>query len=361
MPGRKSARFAGPLLPLLSPLAGLLLLSAVPSQSVARERLLEDDQPAAATDTRPASADARAGARDNRRGADRDADMDARDMDRDRDRDMDAREARRRDGGGSYRDGDRDWFRDPTYYGYGNWPSVEVHDAVVANARAATARALFRRAENALNSSVRHAVRTFEGSDELRTAQKGEKEAWQAYSTARRRALQTVLENPKYRAIMSLRQEISDQIVYKRTNRTYDERTDRQVMDDIMSMATLKMNYAADARAMEQLAIETNAEAKDAQAKFRQASAKVSDLRKDFDEALRNDRDLLAARRNLEDARIARLTANAYVQGAREAADLAIDFAYYLNRYTRYNGANYGDYRDYYPYNNNRYGTSVSY
>ena len=31
-----------------------------------------------------------------------------------------------------------------------------------------------------------------------------------------------------------------------------------------MSMATLKMNYAADARAMEQLALETNAEAKDA-------------------------------------------------------------------------------------------------
>jgi hypothetical protein len=339
---------------MLSPLAGLLILSAIPSPTMARERLLEDDQPAA-TDTRPAAVDTRVVARDNRRAV-RDVDADTRDMDRDRDhdRDMDAREVRRGGGGGGagggYRDGDRDWFRDPTYYGYGNWPSVEVHDAVVANARAATARALFRRAENALNSSVRHAVRTFEGSDELRSAQKAEKDAWETYSTARRRALQSVLENPKYRAIMSLRQELSDQIVYKRTNRTYDERTDRQVMDDIMSMATLKMNYAADARAMEQLALETNAEAKDAQAKFRQASARVSELRKDFDDALRNDRDLLAARRNLEDARIARLTANAYVKGAREAADLAIDFAYYLNRYTRYNGASYGDYRDYYPY-----------
>jgi hypothetical protein len=360
MPGRLSARFAGPLLPLLSPLAGLLLVSAaVPSQSVARERLLEDEQPVA-TDTRPAAADTRAAARDSRRAA-RDADVDGRDMDRDRDRDrdMDARDARRAEGG-SYRDGDRDWFRDPTYYGYGNWPSVEVHDAVVANARAATARALFRRAENVLNSAVRHAVRTFEGSDELRNAQKAEKEAWDAYATARRRALQSVLENPKYRAIMSLRQELSDQIAYKRVNRTYDDRTDRQVMDDILSMATLKMNYAADARAMEQLAIETSAEAKDAQAKFRQASARVSEMRKDFDDALRNDRDLLAARRNLEDARIARLTANAYVKGAREAADLAIDFAYYLNRYTRYNGVSYGDYRDYYPYTY-RYGTYGGY
>jgi hypothetical protein len=365
MPGRCNALFSGPLLPLLSPLAGLLLVSAVASPSVARERLLDDDQ-AAATDTRPAAATDARGARDNRRAV-RDVDADERDMDRDhdrdrdrdRDRDMDGREARRGDGG-SYRDGDRDWFRDPTYYGYGNWPSVEVHDTVMANARAATARALFRRAENALNSAVRHAVRTFEGSDDLRNAQKAEKDAWEAYSTARRRALQSVLENPKYRAIMSLRQELSDQIVYKRTNRTYDERTDKQVMDDILSMATLKMNYAADARAMEQLALETNAEAKDAQAKFRQASARVSDLRKDFDDALRNDRDLLAARRNLEDARIARLTANAYLKGAREAADLAIDFAYYLNRYTRYNGVNYGDYRDYYPYSY-RYGTYAGY
>jgi hypothetical protein len=350
MPGRRNALFGGPLL--LSPLAGFLLMSAVPSQSVARERLLEDEQPV--TDTRPADDTRAAAPRDNRR-AMRDADVDAREMDRDRDRDreMDAREARRGGGGGSYRDGDRDWFRDPTYYGYGNWPSVEVHDAVVSNARAATARALFRRAENVLNSSVRHAVRTFEGSAELRDAQKAEKEAWETYSLNRRRALQSVLENPKYRAIMSLRQELSDQIVYKRNSRTYDDRTDKQVMDDILSMATLKMSYAADARAMEQLALETNTEAKDAQAKFRQASARVSDLRKDFDDALRNDRDLLAARRNLEDARIARLTANAYLKGAREAADLAIDFAYYLNRYTRYNGVNYGDYRDYYPY---RYG-----
>jgi hypothetical protein len=38
----------------------------------------------------------------------------------------------------------------------------------------------------------------------------------------------------------------------------------------------------------------------------------VSELKRDFDEALHNDRDLLAARRNLEDARIARLTTGAY-------------------------------------------------
>ena len=270
------------------------------------------------------------------------ADLDADDMDADDRREVRRRVSRERE----------EWFRNPAYYGYGNFPSNEVHDAVVANARAATARALFRRAENALNSAVRRAVRTFEGSAELREARQAEKEAYQAYANARRRALQSVLEDPKYRATMSLRQELTDQISYKRANRSFDDRTDKQIMDDILAMATLKMNYAADARAMEQLAIDTNAEAKDAQAKLRQAATRVAELKTDFDDALRNDRDLLAARRNLEDARIARLTASAYLKGASIAAEEALDFAYYLNRYSRYNGAGYQDYRDYYPYEN---------
>ncbi|MDQ3149523.1 MAG: hypothetical protein M3Q38_06330, partial [Chloroflexota bacterium] len=52
----------------------------------------------------------------------------------------------------------------------------------------------------------------------------------------------------------------------------------------------------------------------------------------------------------LEDARIARLTASAYLKGAAIAAEEALDFAYYLNRYHRYSGAGYRDYREYYPY-----------
>jgi hypothetical protein len=49
--------------------------------------------------------------------------------------------------------------------------------------------------------------------------------------------------------VMSLRQELSDQIAYRRTNPSFNERVHRHVGDDILSMATLRMNYAADARA----------------------------------------------------------------------------------------------------------------
>lgn len=319
-------------------------------------RLQDDDRP----DTRAA---------DTRRATDLDDDgdrslLDDRDDDRardrerlrDRERDRDRLRARlladlddddndRDDDDGRRGSRSREWFRDPGYYGYGNFPSIEVHDAVVANARAAQARALFRRAENALNSSVRRAVRTFEGSQDLREARQAEKEAYAAYTLARRRALQSVLEDPKYRAIMSLRQDLSAQINYKR-----DDRTDRQVMEDVLALATLKMTYAADARAMEQLALETDSTTQEARAKLREAAVRVGEMKKEFDEALRNDPDLLAARENLEDARIARLTASAYLKGAAIAAEEALDFAYYLNRYPRYQGAGYRDYREYYPY-----------
>ena len=352
MRGRRSLLMLGPAL-----VVSTSVLAAFAFDAGARERLLSEDDNADQAEVRGAetrrAADTRR-ARDGDRDRDRDGARVRVDLD-DRDRDEvaaadegdDRRADDRRRGSYSQRD---EWFRDPTYYGYGNFPSVEVHDTVVANARVATARALFRRAENALNSAVRRAVRTFEGSAELREAQRAEKDAYAKYAATRRRALQSVLEDPKYRAVMSLRQELSDQITYKRANRSIDDRTDAEIRDDILAMATLKMNYAADARAMEQLALDTNADAKDAQAKLRQAGARVAELKTDFDDALRNDRDLLAARRNLEDARIARVTASAYFKGAREAAVEALDFAYYLNRYERYNGAGYQDYRDYYPF-----------
>jgi hypothetical protein len=353
MTRRRNALLAGPLLVFL---ASLLMSSPSIASAAAAPA---DEDVAVPTTTRGAHDVVRSVERDeevidaranrdrdrlrDRRMRDRDADVVVDDRrDRDRDRDTRGRRVPPADG--------REWFRDPGYYGYGNFPTAEVQDAVVANARAATARALFRRAENALNAGVRKAVRTFEGSADLREAQRSEKEAYETYAAARRRALQSVLEDPKYRAIMSLRQELTDQINYKKANRSYDERTDKQVMDDIIAMATLKMNYAADARQMERLALETNSEAKDAQARLRSAAAKVSDMKHDFDDALRNDRDLVAARQNLEDARIARLSATAYLEGAIDAANEALDFAYYLNRYSRYNGAGYQDYRNYYPY-----------
>src|SRR5215207_4607925 len=74
---------------------------------------------------------------------------------------------------------DGDWFRAPANQGPEDFPAAEVHDAVVANTRAATARAMYRRAESALRAGVRGAVREFEQSRELKEAMAAEDRAYE--------------------------------------------------------------------------------------------------------------------------------------------------------------------------------------
>jgi hypothetical protein len=89
----------------------------------------------------------------------------------------------------------------------------------------------------------------------------------------------------------------------------------------------------------------------------------VAALRDGFEKSLRENQNFKAARDELEEARIARVTAETYLKGASLAAREALDFSYYLHRYDyyRYNrdhgyGYGYGSYRFGYPY----YGASFT-
>jgi len=66
---------------------------------------------------------------------------------------------------------------------------------------------------------------------------------------------------------------------------------------------------------------------------------------------------VIAAKKDFEDARVSRVTASAMLDGALEARDLALDYAFYLHRrdpYTyRYVGNTYDPYSDLYGYNYN--------
>ena len=267
---------------------------------------------------------------------------------------------------------DADWFRAPVEQGPIDFPSAEVHDAVVANARAATARAMYRRAESAMHASVRAAVREFEQSAELREAQSAEQRAYDALQDARRDALRFVVEDPKYQAMQDLRESLSQQIAERRegtrqapadvapgTTRLVSTKPaaplPRPRGDDVVAMATVKLRVGSDASAMEREAMADNEKVRQAKADLAVASAKVGALREGFDRSLRNNEQFKAARDELEEARIARVTAAAYLQGADLAAGEALDFAYYLHRYDyyRYNhhyDYGYGSYRYGYPY-----------
>src|SRR3954471_21340240 len=85
------------------------------------------------------------------------------------------------------------------------------------------------------------------------------------------------------------------------------------MLDELISMATLKMSYAVDIRAMEADALNAEPGVKDAQDKLVAAGSRVATLRARHRDSLREDPDILMARRNLEDARVARLSAEAYL------------------------------------------------
>jgi hypothetical protein len=245
-----------------------------------------------------------------------------------------------------------DWFRDRAYrdgyarYGAGSvngeFPSAEVGDFVLANARAATARMMFRRAESALSAAVRDARREFEASAELKQALADEKAAHDAFDKARRDALAQVVASAKYRAILSLHEDLGRQIVAHRRGLQSPGRQDvypviaspaDPAAAALFTAAELRMQVAGDARAMEREAIEASDDLRAARSRLTAAARKVSELRQGFDSALREDPDLLAARRALEDARISRVTAAAYLRGSRLAAEEAVNFAYFLHRY----------------------------
>ena len=277
-------------------------------------------------------------------------------------RDNDRAEQRRRANDG-------DWFRAPIDgAGPDDFPSAELHDAVVANTRAATARAVYRKTESALAAAVRQQVRDFEASAELREALAAEQRAYDALQDARRTALRDVSGDPKYQAMLDLRQSLAQRIADCRdgvnaietTRLVSAEEPPRCRPEELLAMATLRMRVGSETRDMERDVLADNEPVRKAREDMAAAGAKVAALRADFDKKLRDNEDLRAVREELEDAKIARVTAEAYLKGAREAAREALDYAYHLRRYDyyRYRPAYYSSYYSAYPYG---YGASYSY
>jgi hypothetical protein len=264
---------------------------------------------------------------------------------------------------------DGDWFRAPMQGAGGpeDFPSGEIREAVVANANAATARAVYRRTESALHATVRAQVRDFESSPELREALAAEQRAYESLQEARRTALRDVTDDPKYQAMQDLRQNLSqrladcrDSVSVGATTRlvTTDE-SPRCSPEELLAIATLKMRVGSEARGMERDVLADNEQVKKARADLAAAGERVATLRADFDRKLRENGDLKAVRDALEDARIARVTAETYLHGASLAAKEALDFAYYLHRYDYYRYRSpYYNYYNTYPYG---YGASYGY
>ena len=214
---------------------------------------------------------------------------------------------------------------------YGDYPFTEMNSYVVAEARLATARALFRRAETELSIAFSNAQHDFEASQAFQDALRDEKTSYDNLNAARRKALQSLGTDLKYQRLAALRADLSEQIHMRRA--AHDT-----TQDEIVVMATLKMSYAVEMREMEGVALGNDGgDVKAAQDKLVAAGSKVAALRARYDTSLRSNPEIVTARRNLEDARIVEITAAAYLDGTALSAEQALEYAYYLHRRQGYN------------------------
>jgi hypothetical protein len=226
----------------------------------------------------------------------------------------------------------------------GDYPSRDLRDWVIANAHAATARAIFDRAENDLAAAFSRDEFNFTRSRAYRDAEQAERNAYDAYSAARQKALRELNDDPKYLELVRLCNDVGDKLAARRASK-------EATKEEIVALATLKMEYASDARSMEVTVLNGDSAVADARQKMIAASQRAVQLRADHDDSLRDNPQILAARELLEDARIDVVTSQAYQNGAAIVGQAALDYAYYLHRNDvgryDYGGNGYGAYSPY--------------
>lgn len=213
--------------------------------------------------------------------------------------------------------------------GQGDFPQDEVHDWVVASARAARCRAMLHLSEKQLEDSIRDAQWTFENSAEYKDAAAAEKQAYDNYNAERQRALKSVLDDPKYQAAVQLVDELSDKIAKYRAM----AKPGQIPREDLLALASQKLQFASDAHNLEREALDKDAAVQDARQKMVQASAKANSLRNAFDNSIRMNSQIAQARHSLDQARVELITAEAYCNAAAAAGEVATDYSFYRHRW----------------------------
>jgi hypothetical protein len=230
-----------------------------------------------------------------------------------------------------------------------DYPASDVHTAVDAHARTAFQRATYHRLQDSLGAAIRTAQYNFEHSPEYLEATDVEQRAWEDYLAARAEALKPVKRDPAYQTNVSLKHDMTDQIDEVRAAfDTHHARyplvaslIEESKMQRIVALASVKLNYAQVATDMEVAALRGDSKVADTRAKLMAAGKRMREQRAALDRSIRTSQELAALREKIEDARIALITAEAFRDGAVEAAREALDYAYYKNRTSGGYGVNF--------------------
>lgn len=233
-----------------------------------------------------------------------------------------------------------------TYGNYeGGFPATDLRVAVDANARAAFARMEYRRSQETLDGAVRLMQMNFERSKEYSDAVAAEKQAYQDYLAARETALRPVHEDARFQANESLKKELGSRISDEHDSKAPDKQ-------QIVALSVAKLNYATVTHDLEVKVLVNDSNVQAARKKLVAAGDRLSDIKDKFEMQVRTSPEMAAIRRQMDDARISNIVAATYRDGAVEAANIALDYAYYRERYNFYNS---------YPYNDTQVGGYGSY
>ena len=240
--------------------------------------------------------------------------------------------------------------------GYSDYPAAEVQVVPVARAQAARARAEFDLAQLQVHRWIDSQWDGFMSSREYRDAADAERRAYENYQRERDRVLRRLSDDSTYRAMVDLITDLRERIERERNGRNASE----DEMEQTLALATLKLGYASTVSAMEAAALSADNGVQDARNRLVEAGSRVRDMRGNFARTVRTDPQFMARRENADQLRIERVVTDAFLRGAINAREIALDYAYYLHRWDqyRYSGL-YGSYV--YPYYDVGYGYGGTY
>lgn len=207
-----------------------------------------------------------------------------------------------------------------TYNGGVFYPGTELRALPVARAQAVVAAAEFRRAQLSLDNAILEIRRSYLRSAELRDALAEQKSAFDELHAARMRAVQTIQEDPTYQAAFDLRMRLVDQI----------EQGEKLTPAERLALATVKLSYATTVTAMEAAAMSADPSVASARQRLIAVGRRLAELNEQHDESIRTSPAVMAARKAVEDTRIAAVGADALFVEARNVASTAMTFAYHL-------------------------------
>jgi hypothetical protein len=209
-----------------------------------------------------------------------------------------------------------------------DYPAAEVQAVPMARAQAAAAYVHFVNSHDALTNVINELKGDFEYSADYLAAERAEKTAYEHYTAERDRVLKDLEQDAQYVALKSLSADLDNRLAGLKSHPQAEIN-----QAEVVATAQLKLAYAMRASDMEASALKADSSFQEAKAQFIDVSQKLTDMRGRFQRTYKRDQKYVIARKDFDDAKVASAASSAMLDGAIDARNIAMYYAYWLHRY----------------------------